>query len=120
MASFAPPPRRLNEDPQVMWGCTAPELKRLFVFGFAFWAPTCLGLVAVPGWWLAWFGLAPLCTTLSAAATARRVRAAKRGKPDQFFRQQATLWQQRWGLKRRVFLQRTGPWSIGRDRHELP
>ena len=114
-----PPPDRLNTDPPVLWGCTSLELARLFGLGFLLWGPVFAFIVAALGVWLLWFGLTPIGATVTAWLGAHRVRAAKRGKPDQYFRQRALLTQQRIGLARACFIQRSGPWSIGRRYGQL-
>lgn len=108
------PPHRLNADPPVLWGCTSPELARLFGLGFMLWGPICAVVVAAAGVWLLWFGITPLAATVTAWMGAKRVRDAKRGKPDQFFRQRALLTQERLGFTRARLTQRSGPWSVGR------
>lgn len=107
-------PDRLDRDPQVLWGCTSPELYALFALSFAFWGPLTLVVVAPFGMWVSWCGLAPLLTALTAAVAARRLRKGKRGKTEQQFRQELLLLKQRLGLIRPLFITRCGYWSLGR------
>lgn len=115
-----PPPKHLSAEPQVLWGCTAPELYRLFLYAFLFWGLVTFFVIAAFGIWFIWFPLTGVLTFVSAWLGGKRLRRLKRGKPEQFFHQQTVLWMQRWGLRSQVFNRQSGPWSLGRTRRVLP
>ena len=118
MATITPPPHHLEHQPEVLWGCSLPELYLLMGGALAFWLPLLLTLGAFTGLWLVAPPLAALLGMGSTWLGAKQIRWRKRGRPEQLLRQQNALWRQRWGLIPALFIQRGGPWSIGR--HHVP
>lgn len=109
------PPTRLDREPPVLWGCTAPELLVLLVGSLLLTVPLGLalalwlgaGFLALPGAGLATFMLVRL--------GAARLRDLKRGRPEQYYPHRLQKLAMRVGLLKLRYLDYSGPWRLGRE-----
>lgn len=99
----------------MLGGCTAPELYVLAGAGVLVWAPLSLTVMGSAGQWLGAPALAALLVFLTVYWGAAALRRAKRGRPEHYFHHLGVLWAARWGLRREVFIRRSGYWSLGRN-----
>jgi len=113
------PPTRLDREPPVLWGCTAPELVALLALGLLGWGPLVLGLASSAGYGFTTLPIVGLLTFVTVRLGAAQLRRVKRGRPEHEFQHRLLLLTMRWGLRRTTFIRASGPWSLGRSRHGL-
>ena len=119
MSTPLEPPRWLDHEPDVLWGCTQPELAAMLGAALTFAVPVSVlaALSArVGGVSLALLAV-PLCAVLVYVllrTMAAWVRQAKRGRPAGYYRL-------RWhralagaGLARSRYIEHDGYWRLGR------
>jgi conjugative transfer region protein (TIGR03750 family) len=114
------PPTRLDKEPEVLWGCTQPELFVLIGIGLACAIPIGLLFALVARYGLVSFGhlSIPLIGVLTYALVrlgAARLRQLKRGRPDHYYRLRMHFWLVGLGLVTARFITHSGPWRLGRS-----
>ena len=119
MDSPLEPPRWLDREPEVLWGCTQPELGVLLTLAVGIVTPVSV-LFAVFGR-VGEVSLALLAVPLSGALVyllvrlgAWWIRLAKRGRPPGYYRLRWHLWLARQRLLRTPYILYHGPWRLGR------
>ena len=115
------PPTRLDRDPEILWGCTQPELFLLIGLALLMTVPVGLLFAILAHIGQVSFGhLAIPLVGLSSYGVVRfgadRLRQLKRGRPDHYYRLRLHFWQVRLHLARSRFIDYSGPWQLGRDR----
>lgn len=113
------PPTRLDREPPVLWGCTAPELVFLLALGLLGWGPLVFGLALSAGYGFATLPVLGLLTFVTVRLGAAQLRLVKRGRPEHDFQHRLLLLTMRCGLRRTTFIRTSGPWSLGRTWHGL-
>ena len=113
------PPTRLDREPEILWGCTQPELFVLIGLGLALAAPVGLVFALVARYELVSFGhlsipLIGVLTYFLVRLGAARLRQLKRGRPDHYYRLRLHFWLVRLHLAQPRFIRYSGPWRLGR------
>lgn len=114
------PPLWLDREPEIIWGCTQPEILMALLGGllvtvpvgllfalFAQFGTINLAYLAIPVSGFILYGLVRVFAVW--------VRLAKRGRPDYYYQVRWRLWRARYGLSKPVFMTRTGHWGLQRE-----
>ena len=107
---------RLNAEPAIFKGCSSSELGILVGVAALFWLPVSLLLAGLMGAVTMGFGLAGVGVVGTAILMANLFQRLKRGRPDGYYQQQVSIWLSDHGLRRALFIRRSGAWDIGRTR----
>ena len=108
---------RLNVEPAIFKGCSSSELGIIVSVAALVWLPVSLLLTGLMGAVTMGFGLAGVGVVGSVIVTAGLFQRLKRGRPDGYYQQQASIWLSDHGLRRAPFIRRSGAWDIGRTRY---
>jgi len=108
---------RLNSEPAIFRGCSSSELGVMVAVAAAFWLPASLIVTGLAGALPLGFGLAGLGIVGSVVLAASAFRRLKRNRPDGYYQQRLSLTLAALRLHRSPFIDRSGPWDIGRTRH---
>lgn len=105
---------RVNIEPPILNGMTAPEASMIGALAFGAWVVVGLLGAAALGRWQVLLGAAifgPMVTLWKASVVLARI---KRNRPDGYYRQAAQLWLCSRGLLRTRFIRHDGHWELGR------
>lgn len=105
---------RVNIEPPILNGMTAPEASMIGALAFGAWVVVGLLGAAALGRWQVLLGAAifgPMVTLWKASVVLARI---KRNRPDAYYRQAAQLWLSSRGLLRTRFIRHDGHWELGR------
>ena len=108
---------RLNVEPAIFKGCSSSELGVIVGVAALVWLPVSLLLAGLMGAVTMGFGLAGVGVVGTVIVTAGLFQRLKRGRPDGYYQQQASIWLSDHGLRRAPFIRRSGSWDIGRTRY---
>ena len=108
---------RLNVEPAIFKGCSSSELGVIVGVAALVWLPVSLTLAGLMGAATMGFGLAGVGVVGTVIVMASVFQRLKRGRPDGYYQQQAGLWLADHGLRRSLFIRRSGFWNIGRNWH---
>ena len=105
---------RLNVEPTIFKGCSSSELGIIVGVAALVWLPASLLLAGLMGAVTMGFGLAGVGVVSTVIVMATLFQRLKRGRPDGYYQQQASIWLTDHGLRRSTFIRRSGAWDIGR------
>ena len=108
---------RLNVEPAIFKGCSSSELGVIVSVAALVWLPVSLLLAGLMGAVTMGFGLAGVGVVGTVIVMASLFQRLKRGRPDGYYQQQASIWLSDHGLCRAPFIRRSGAWDIGRTRY---
>ena len=108
---------RLNVEPAIFKGCSSSELGVIVGVAALVWLPVSLLLAGLMGAVTMGFGLAGVGVVGTVIVMASVFQRLKRGRPDGYYQQQASIWLSDHGLRRAPFVRRSGAWDIGRTRY---
>jgi len=108
---------RLNVEPAIFKGCSSSELGVIVGVAALVWLPVSLLLAGLMGAVTMGFGLAGVGVVGTVIVMASVFQRLKRGRPDGYYQQQASIWLSDHGLRRAPFIRRSGAWDIGRSRY---
>jgi len=108
---------RLNVEPAIFKGCSSSELGIIVGVAALVWLPVSLLLAGLMGAVTMGFGLAGVGVVGTVILTAGLFQRLKRGRPDGYYQQQASIWLSDQGLRRAPFNRRSGTWDIGRTQY---
>ncbi len=108
---------RLNVEPTIFKGCSSSELGIIVGVAALVWLPVSLLLAGLMGAVTMGFGLAGVGVVGTVIVMATLFQRLKRGRPDGYYQQQASIWLTDHGLRRSPFIRRSGAWDIGRTGH---
>ena len=108
---------RLNVEPAIFKGCSSSELGIIVGVAVLVWLPVSLLLAGLMGAVTMGFGLAGVGVVGTVIVIASLFQRLKRGRPDGYYQQQASIWLSDKGLRRAPFIRRSGAWDIGRTRY---
>ena len=108
---------RLNVEPTIFKGCSSSELGIIVGVAALVWLPASLLLAGLMGAVTMGFGLAGVGVVATVIVMATLFQRLKRGRPDGYYQQQASIWLTDHGLRRSAFIRRSGAWDIGRTGH---
>lgn len=113
-------PDRLNAEPVVYRGLTAPELGLLAGVSIAVWLPVALIVSGLLGYFMMGFGIAALLALATVWCASRWVQVLKRGKPQGYHVLWAEVALHDLGFRRAPYVRHTGVWDIRRKRPIVP
>jgi len=108
---------RLNVEPAIFKGCSSSELGIIVGVAALVWLPVSLLLAGLMGAVTMGFGLAGVGVVGTVIVMAGLFQRLKRGRPDGYYQQQASIWLSDHGIRRASFIRRSGAWDIGRTRY---
>ena len=108
---------RLNVEPVIFKGCSSSELGVIVGVAALVWLPVSLLLAGLMGAVTMGFGLAGIGVVGTVIVMASVFQRLKRGRPDGYYQQQMSIWFSDHGLRRALFIRRSGAWDIGRTQY---
>ena len=106
---------RLNAEPSIFKGCSSSELGIIVSVAALIWLPVSLLLAWLMGAVTMGFGIAGVGVVATVIVMATLFQRLKRGRPDGYYQQQITILLDDYGLRRSLFIRRSGVWDIGRS-----
>ena len=104
-------------EPAIFKGCSSSELGIIVGVAALVWLPVSLLLAGLMGAVTMGFGLAGVGVVGTVIVMAGLFQRLKRGRPDGYYQQQASIWLSDHGLRRAPFIRRSGAWGIGRTEY---
>ncbi len=108
---------RLNVEPVIFKGCSSSELGIIVGVAALIWLPVSLLLAGLMGAVTMGFGLAGVGVVGTVIVMASLFQRLKRGRPDGYYQQHASIWLADHGLRHSPFIRRSGAWDIGRTKY---
>lgn len=108
---------RLNVEPAIFKGCSSSELGLIVAVATLVWLPLSLLIAGLLGAITMGFGLAGIGVVGTVIISAGLFQRMKRGRPDGYYQQWATIWLVDHGLRSSPFIRRSGAWDVGRTRY---
>lgn len=109
-------PDRLNGEPIVYRGLTAPELGLLAAGAVALCMPVSLLILGLAGYFMMGFGVGALLVLALLWVASGWIQAVKRGKPAGYHVLRFELFLHDLGLRRTPYIRYSGIWDLRRHR----